>query len=175
MRITDIATVLLTSGLAALLGACAEQPPLQAVPIRAEAKDLFVLEGDWWGQYWSADTGRSGRIRLSLTAEDDRAYGDVLMLPAVREGNLVSADRGEPATSETLAIEFVRIYPDTETVSGTLAPYRDPDCDCVVATTFTGRVSRDSIAGTFITQAGGTYGAKRGRWRVERQEAKEPD
>ncbi len=134
-----------------------------------------MLEGDWWGEYWSADTGRSGRIRLSLTAEDDRAYGDVLMLPGVREGKLASADRVEPATSETLAIEFVRIHADTETVSGTLAPYRDPDCDCVVATTFTGSVSRDSIVGTFVTQAGGAYGTRRGRWSVERQESKEPE
>ena len=94
----------------ALLGACVEQPPPQAVPVYAEAEDMFVLEGEWWGQYWSAETGRSGRIRLSLEAEADRAYGDVLMLSSDREENRGTTSRPEPVPppSETLTIEFVR-------------------------------------------------------------------
>ena len=163
MRVRVPATGLLISGLAALLAGCAGQPPPAAVPIYAEAEDMFVLEGDWWGRYWSVDTGRSGRIRLSLEAEADRAYGDVLMLPAVHRDEPATPKAGEPAAAETLRIEFVRIDSATETVSGTLAPYRDPDCDCVVATTFTGRVSRDSIEGGFVIQAGGSHGARRGQ------------
>jgi hypothetical protein len=156
----------------ALLGACVEQPPPQAVPVYAEAEDMFVLEGEWWGQYWSAETGRSGRIRLSLEAEADRAYGDVLMLSSDREENRGTTSRPEPVPppSETLTIEFVRVDAETETVSGTLDPYRDPDCDCTVQTTFTGTVSRDAIEGTFVTKGTGAYGTKHGDWKVERQE-----
>ena len=159
--------------LMAWVGACAEQPPPQAVPIYAEAQDMVLLEGDWWGHYWSVDTGRSGRIRLSLEADADRAFGDVLMLPSVRNdgGAAGDIDEPDPTPSETLSIEFVRIDSGTETVSGTLAPYRDPDCGCVVSTTFTGRVSRDAIEGTFVIQAGGAYGARRGKWKAERQAA----
>ena len=174
MRFRNPATVLLISALAALLAACVEQPPAAAVPVYAPAADMFVLEGDWWGQYWSVDTGRSGRIRLALEAEADRAYGDVLMLPAVHQAGQAGWEDGEPAVAETLRIEFVRIDATTETVSGTLAPYRDPDCDCVVSTTFTGRVSRDSIEGHFVIQAGESHAARRGRWRVERRPPGDP-
>lgn len=173
MRKRIPATLLAAAALSLFLSGCSGQPPAEAVPVYAGAEDLFVLEGDWWGQYWSADTGRSGRIRLSLQAEDDRAYGDVLMLPATLREKRPSEERQLPASAETLAIEFVRIDATTETVSGTLAPYRDPDCDCLVSTTFTGNVSRDAIEGSFVTQAGGAYGARRGRWRVERQAPKE--
>lgn len=152
-----------------LLAACTAEPP-PAVPVYADSRDLRVLEGHWWGQYWSAETGRSGRIRLSLEASEDRAFGDVLMLPAGRRGKPDDPQPQGPALAETLAIEFVRVDAATETVSGTLAPYRDPDCDCVVATTFTGRVSRNVIEGSFVTQAGGAYGVRRGRWRVERRD-----
>lgn len=175
MRTRSLIQSLVAVGLALTSIACVERPPPQVVPIAAEAKDAFVLEGEWWGQYWSGDTGRSGRIRFSLAAEEDRAYGDVLMLSAERGEDLVPANLREPATSETLAIEFVRVDAATETVSGTLEPYRDPDCDCIVATTFTGTVSRDSIEGTFVTQAGGAYRTKRGQWRVERREPEDPD
>lgn len=92
------------------------------------------------------------------------------MLSAERGEDLLPANLREPATSETLAIEFVRVDGASETISGTLEPYRDPDCNCIVATTFTGTVSRDSIEGTFVTQAGGAYRTKRGQWRVERRE-----
>lgn len=158
----------------ALLTACVEQSPPQAVPVYANAEDMFVLEGEWWGQYWSADTGRSGRIRLSLEAEADRAYGDVLMLAADREENRGSTSRVDSmaAPSETLTIEFVRVDAETETVSGTLDPYLDPQCDCMVQTTFTGIVSSDAIEGTFVTKAGAAYGTKSGRWKVERQKPK---
>ena len=171
-KLSDLVLVI---GIAAAVTACVEQPAPRAIAIDAEVADTFVLEGDWSGRYWSVDTGRSGRIRFSLTAADDRAYGDVLMLPAMQgeneeAGTLVPANRGEAASPETLAIEFVRIDASSESVSGTLEPYRDPDCDCIVSTTFTGVVSRDSIEGTFVMQAGGSHPLRRGKWVVERQD-----
>lgn len=162
---------LVTPFLLAALSSCVEAPPPAVVPISAAAEDLFVLEGEWSGQYWSADTGRSGSIRFSLVADEGRARGDVLMLPPVRGEDLMPANLREPASSEFLAIEFVRVDAASETISGTLEPYRDPECKCIVATTFTGTVSRDSIEGTFVTQAGGAYRTKRGQWRVERRES----
>jgi hypothetical protein len=161
----------------ALLAGCVEQPPPQAVPVYAAAEDMFVLEGDWSGQYWSPDTGRSGRIRLSLEAESDRAYGDVLMFAAKREENLgmtpQAHDRLVPL-SETLTIEFVRVDAQTETITGVLDPYLDPDCSCTVQTTFTGTVSSDAIEGTFVTEGGGGYRTRRGNWRVERTQPEDP-
>jgi len=175
MRIGALTKTLLAGGVAIVMTACVEQPPPRAIPIDAKAADALVLEGEWSGSYWSVDTGRSGRIRFSLTADDDRAYGDVLMLPSMRsesqeDRTLVPANQRDIADPETLAIEFVRIDSSTETVSGTLEPYRDPDCDCIVSTTFTGLVSRDSIEGTFVMQAGGSHPLRRGNWSVERRD-----
>lgn len=172
MRKIAPASLLLLAGVTLLFGGCAGKPPPPPVPVYAEAGDLFVLEGDWWGQYWSGDTGRSGRIRLLLEGESDRAYGDVLMLSSKREEEFDAANRGgfPVNSSETLRIEFVSVDGATETVSGTLEPYRDPDCDCMVRTTFTGTVSRDAIEGTFATRGGGAYGTKHGKWKVDRRE-----
>ena len=160
----------------ALLGcaACGPKPEPAVVPVVGEEDDLTILVGDWWGEYTSADTGRDGRIRFSLTAEDREAHGDVLMFPAT--GN---ADRDADAADnrpegalggQTLTIRFVRLRPGDETVTGTLEPYLDPACDCMVTTTFTGRVSRDSIAGTFETRGGPEYRTTTGRWRVDRHD-----
>ena len=99
------------------------------------------------------------------------------MLAADREENRGSTERPESFSppSETLTIEFVRVDAETETVSGILDPYRDPECDCIVQTTFTGTVSSDAIEGTFEIKAGGAYGTKRGNWKVERQDPGDED
>jgi hypothetical protein len=75
---------------------------------------------------------------------------------------------GRPET-RGLTIRFVRIAGDS--VSGSLDPYAAPDCDCVLSTTFTGRVRANRIDGTFITLGGAPRGTPlRGRWRVTRRE-----
>lgn len=159
--------------LALLLFACAPLPEPADVPVVAADEDLSILVGDWSGEYTSVDTGRDGRIRFSLTADDEAAHGDVLMFPAgspPEAGDEARSGRpGAPLGGQTLAIRFVRLRPEDETVTGTLEPYLDPECDCMVTTTFTGRVSRDSIEGTFETRAGPGYRPTSGRWRVERR------
>ena len=40
-------------------------------------------------------------------------------------------------------------------VQGTMDPYHDPQCDCQVNTTFVGRISGDTIEGTFTTTPSG--------------------
>ena len=67
-----------------------------------------------------------------------------------------------------LAIHFVRKHGSS--VHGTLDSYRDPDCQCVVTTTFDGSFQGGSvIEGTYSTVpsiAGGTVSG--GTWRVTR-------
>lgn len=155
--------------------ACAPLPEPAEVPVVAADEDLSILVGEWSGEYTSVDTGRDGRIRFSLTADGDAAHGDVLMFPAVAgdgdgDGGGDDARRPDgPLGAQTLTIRFVRLRPEDETVTGTLEPYLDPDCDCMVTTTFTGRVSRDSIEGTFETRGGREYRDTSGRWRVDRR------
>ena len=171
---TPLRSLPLILALALVTTACSPRPPAAPVPVLGDEQDLAILAGVWWGEYWSPDTGRSGRIRFRLEPGAASARGDVQMLPA-RSEEAQDGDRPPRIDPEdgpqTLSISFVRVRPGDETVTGTLDPYRDPDCDCTVTTTFVGRVSREAIAGTFETR--GAEGRKpiRGRFRVERTEA----
>ena len=83
--------------------------------------------------------------------------------PEPRDPNTV-ADAPAP---QTLAIRFVRVRADT--VSGTLEPYRDPECGCPINTTFIGVVEDGVIEGNFTARPshGPPY---KGTWRVTRRE-----
>ena len=152
-----------------LLPGCASTPA--AVPVEGAAGALSALTGHWEGEYQSPATGRLGSIVFDLTAGEDHAHGDVLMIPrnatkpygpAPREGN----DSPSPgATSQLLTIRFVKA--EAGKVSGTLDPYWDPDCNCEVTTTFVGEVRGDSISGTFSSSR--TAGRVFGTWKVTRK------
>ena len=148
---------------------CSTAPQPAVVPVIGATDDLSILIGDWWGEYTSVDTGRDGRIRFSLDAESGQAFGDVVMFPG-GDGEPGRGPEPRPLGGRTLTIRFVRPHPASETVTGTLEPYEDPDCRCIVTTTFTGRASRDRIEGTFETRGGPEYRRKTGRWRVDRRQ-----
>lgn len=58
--------------------------------------------------------------------------------------------------------------PTPITVTGVLDAYRDPQCDCPVETTFTGRLNGDTIDGTFATRGSQLAAQQTGTWRVKR-------
>ena len=70
------------------------------------------------------------------------------------------------AGSQVLTISFVRVAGPV--VTGTLAPYRDPECSCVVVTTFSGTLGENVIEGTFTTRGLPGGSEPTGRWRVKR-------
>ncbi len=154
---------------AALVAACASQPG--PVPVVADATDLAQLAGEWSGYYTSPEVERHGSIVFRLEAGRDTARGDVVMIPRGwveplgPAENPAAAARDAP-TPEVLQIRFVRVEGDV--VSGTMQPYRDPDCGCAVYTTFTGKLKDDIIEGTFVSRPG--HGAAyRGSWQVVRR------
>lgn len=155
--------------LALTASACAERPEPPRVPVSATAKDIEVLGGSWQGEFWS-ESGKSGPIRFTLTAEEGEAIarGDVTVLGRPIRDGLRPANATAAPVSDTLDISFVSVDASTETVSGTMEPYRDPDCDCIVTTTFTGRISRDRIRGTFLTRGGAAYVPRVGGWEVRK-------
>lgn len=53
-------------------------------------------------------------------------------------------------------------------ISGTLEPYRDPDCDCEASTTFSGVIHDGMIEGNFVTASRGARGTL-GHWKVVRK------
>jgi hypothetical protein len=153
---------------AASLFACGAPAPPPPVAVRAAAADLASLIGEWNGEYSSAASGRSGAIHLILQPGEDTAYGDVLMIPARAEGPFQPVNRdAETAGPQPLSIRFVAVSEGV--VSGTLEPYRDPDCNCVLSTTFTGTLRGNTIEGTFVSQGGPGRQVQDGRWRVDRK------
>lgn len=146
-------------------GACAA--PGTPVPVLGE---VAALEGEWLGEYWSVESGRRGSIVFRLTAGSDTARGDVLLTasrpPMQRPPD--SPDVWPPERmSRPLAITFVRM--DQRVVSGRLEPYRDPDCGCLLTTTFLGRLTGDTLAGTFSSYHQEMAKRVTGEWRVVRR------
>lgn len=153
--------------------ACASTPA--PVPVLGTPSETSRLAGQWSGEYRSPETGRSGLITFNLTAGQDTALGDVIMMP--RDQGRPRMDPAPPGTtmrpmSQVLTIRFVRVM--DRTVSGTIAPYRSPDCDCLLRTIFRGEIRGDRIAGDFITEhATDASVRQRGTWSASRQ--KPPD
>lgn len=150
---------------AVLLAGCAGTQSAP-VPVRG---DLMPMAGEWRGSYESPALGRSGSILFTLEQGEDHAHGDVVMVPSGRNTALMPARRGldnEVISAQAITIRFVRVRGDT--VSGTLTPYTDPDCDCTAVTSFRGVVHGDMIRGLFETRralgsATGTWVASRNR------------
>lgn len=154
--------------LVALLGGCRYRPA--PVPLRGNPAELRLMAGHWDGEYRSIESGRAGSITFEISAAADSAFGDVLLTAPGALGPVIPIDLPEihrlHAPSERLlSIRFVRVA--TGDVQGMLEPYRAPDCSCVVRTRFTGRVSADTIRGTFLTTLE-TGQQQQGSWRVWR-------
>ncbi len=154
----------------ALTLACATVPA--PVPVVGADADLAALAGEWGGEYQGETTGRSGSIIFQLAAGADTASGDVVMIPRQRrEARLPVQDPSAglpiPRTPQVLSIAFVRAADGG--ISGRLAPYRDPDCDCVLITRFAGRLHGDTIEGMFTSAPEGGGAPQHGTWKVTRK------
>jgi hypothetical protein len=159
---------------ALLLGACA--PAMTPVPVSGSASDLSMLAGNWAGEYDAPESERGGSIMFLLEAEGARASGDVVMTP--RRGGQAQVGRlaGEapdisiPPPGQVLRISFVRISGDR--IRGTLDPYTDPDCGCIVQTVFAGAIDGERIEGSFETAGHAEHATRSGRWWVARTGAR---
>jgi len=154
----------------ALLPGCASTPP-PPVAVTGEETALAALDGEWSGDYWSGSTGRRGTIRFRMRSEASAASGDVWMSPSPHERAATDPGSGSllPPTgaAEPLQIRFVRVGAEG-VVSGTMEPYRDPDCDCMVSTTFHGTIEGDIIRGTYTTRGPRTHRETGGQWQARR-------
>ena len=161
----SIAMILLLSSLGMGCGSTAAR-----VPISGSASDVSQLAGEWNGEYHADTGGRSGVVTFQLAAGRDTASGDVIMFAKQdRPGMSGNETRntGPNVVPQGLSIRFVRTREGM--VSGALDPYRDPECDCMVSTTFEGRLSGDTIEGRYISARSGEASPVRGTWKVKRK------
>ncbi len=151
-----------------LLSACRYQPT--PISLQGEPSSIAALRGTWSGEYWSSASERRGALNFTIAATADSAYGDVIMFTPlgqqIRPADANDQHRMHAGATQALRIDFVRV--GGTMVSGTLEPYIAPDCNCTVATTFTGNIVGDTLRGTFITN--GTQGGNReGMWMMVRR------
>ena len=137
-----------------LAAACAYHPT--PIPLSGDPWTIHALAGEWTGTWFGTQSGRSGTITFSMRAAGDSAFGDVLMAqpggpPLVVAGDDPSRHRLHAQGPKFLAIKFVSV--SVGEVRGQLEPYVSPDCDCVMRTTFTGRLRGDTVRGAFETRA----------------------
>jgi hypothetical protein len=173
-RVTRIAAVLLVPVFALAATACSSSQPPSGSSVENPAPvvpvggaDTSALVGKWVGDYSSTETGRSGSIVIEFKSGGKVARGDVLMQP---KGYSASAPEGsDPLKSmpQVLQISFVNV--EGGAVKGTMDPYVDPGCACEVDTTFVGKITGDTIEGTFSTTPVGKDAPTAGRWKVRRQ------
>jgi hypothetical protein len=156
--------------MAAASVACVSRSP--SIELTSSDFDLNPLVGEWRGSYSSPVTGRTGTIAFTLRAGEGAASGNVVMIP--KADSLLTPEEREAVSDvsssrrSVLKIHFVR--KEGGSLSGTLDPYRDPDCDCSVTTTFQG-VFRDArtIDGTFTTVPSAPGGSVTGgKWTATR-------
>jgi len=154
---------------ASLIG-CASHPP--GTEVSSSDFDLNPLVGEWRGSSSNPQTGRTGTIAFTLRAGESAASGNVVLIPRP-DSLLTPAEREMVANVDApgrsvLKITFIR--KEGGNLSGTLDPYRDPECACTVITTFQGSFKDAStIEGTFSTvpsQPGGRVTG--GTWRMTR-------
>ena len=160
---------IVAAAVAGLLTACSPAPQTP-VPVTGTVGDLAALAGHWEGTYSSVETGRSGSISFTLTANRDSAFGDVVMIPRGL-GRPLQAWNNSPAgaaapRSAVLTINFVRVAGGR--VTGTLAPYADPETGVQLFTAFEGQLRGDVIEGTYTTRADRGLNSQTGQWKVTR-------
>jgi hypothetical protein len=134
--------------LAMSLGACAASAT--NIPMKGKDTDVVQLAGEWEGSYTGTDSGRTGDIRFHLGMGRHTADGEVIF----------------GATGMPLKVSFVQVA--NGQVSGTMAPYKDPVCECEVETEFFGTVDGDQIDGTFTSHVTSMNMTQRGSWKVVR-------
>jgi hypothetical protein len=141
--------------------------PSPPVTVLAAPGGLDRLAGDWRGEYWSVETGRKGSIHFDLDADTGAAWGDVWMVAdASSTPGEENRARG-PMAVAPLRIRFVRVTAGGD-LSGTIEPYQDPGCGCLLSTTFTGAVTGDLIQGTYTSRGGPLHEVTTGQWQARR-------
>lgn len=146
--------------------------PLAPVQVTGTARDLWVLAGDWAGEFASSRTSRRGRIAFRLRAGRDTAQGQVVFSgptppPGCTDAVSVAT---EPRPTGEIVLTFARVTVGGRSVGGWLRPYPDPELGCPVDTWFEGTVRGDTLSGMYFSHpADAAASVRLGTWWVARQ------
>src|SRR4051812_3853712 len=167
---TFVLRALVLAALAASCSACGAA--MRAVPVDASTATWASLAGEWRGDYTMTGHDRRGLIAFRLTAAEQQAVGDVLMIPEHHAWPYGPSDGRDPRVqpidaSHLLTIRFVSA--EDGGLRGAMDPYWDPDRQCQATASFIGSVHGQVIEGTFSSVCEDGVRTWNGRWRVERK------
>jgi hypothetical protein len=127
-----------------------------SVAVEGNDLDVSLLAGQWEGTYEGTTSGRKGTVSLDLSAGNRVAEGKVMM-------NSLNNPNNAPA----LNIKFMQV--GGRKLKGTITPYSDPQCNCMIETEFTGTMTGDKISGTFASGPEGKEKQPAGTWEATRK------
>jgi len=154
------------------LAACTYRPSF--FPMHGRIDDRSRLAGEWLGEFTSAHPERSGSIAFQFEPGRDSASGEVSVQTSFVGQRIRYQEQGSYLRASAATILRIRYVRASEsTVEGVLEPYRDPECDCMVTTTFLGIVRGDSIIGEYVSR--GRWTTRQGAWRMGRRMAARAD
>ncbi len=139
---TRIAPVVLVVVLAA--AGCSK---LASVPLRGSEAEVVNVAGQWRGAFIHAEKRMQAIIDMRFHVGLHTAGARVRLLGASPDGRPVE-----------LKVEYLRLI--DEKLVGRLAPYRDPQCDCMLKTEFDADVSDGVMVGNYTMRDG---------WRTHRK------
>jgi hypothetical protein len=148
------------------LAGCIPASPPAAVHLEGEPRWIRQIAGTWEGEFRNEETGRVGKIFLDLKAESDTAYGKITFEHVVPIRGCTDMSRPQaPATVvEPVVLRIGRIAAGDRSLGGWLLPYRDPYLGCWMDTWFRGRLTRDTLRGTFFTRRTDIDTVRAGEW-----------
>lgn len=146
-----------------LLGACT--PPATPFPVLGERGPLA---GEWEGSFQSPQTGRSGTILFHFGAGSDSASGTVLMTP-FRDSNPSAVVDVGTSRAMSRALRITYVWCGGSEVTGRLDPYDDPRTGERIYTMFEGKMTGDTLTGSFSTLYPDRGRLLEGTWSVRRR------
>jgi len=154
-RALRLAGVLAAAG--TLAAACSSSPksPSPSIGLGGEKKSLKALDGRWEGTYTNPVYKRSGTIVFEVFSGGEEAHGDILMVPPGSQDPLQPSRPASPGETlktmpRVLEINFVEATGDE--LQGNVGPFVDPQCLCDAHAVFRGKITGDTLEGTFFVE-----------------------
>ena len=137
----------------ALGGGCGTHAPAGAVPVEGPRATVDSLSGSWEGTYRASGASRHGVLRFNLRPGADTAFGEVEITFARALRLYGDSPEETLPRSPARVIDIALVRFDDGTIRGNLAPYWDPDCECLALTAFEGRLTQPGeVEGTFTSR-----------------------
>ena len=133
--------------------------------------ELANLTGVWEGEFATSIPEKYGSIFITITATQDTAFGEVVLSWHAPHTPQIIGEHSnalEGHTRVTQVIKIVEIFFKNGNIGGLIEPYREPKAGYLVTTQFQGRLSKDTMKGTFQSNVKDTRESYTGNWKVTR-------